>query len=174
MGYRASSSGKVQWMLVVSLLFVLGGSLLAYCIQTGRGSIAARDTRFMGTDGIMMSGLLYIPQGVTSQNPAPGILAIHGYINSRETQDVFAIEFSRRGYVVLALDQTGHGFSDPPAFANGFGGPDGLRYLHSLDFVDPNNIGIEGHSMGGYATVCAAAKYPDYYKSTVILGSAPG
>jgi len=174
MGYRASSSGKVQWMLVVSLLLVLGGSLLAYCIQTGRGSIAARDTRFMGTDGIMMSGLLYIPQGVTSKNPAPGILAIHGYINSRETQDVLAIEFSRRGYVVLALDQTGHGFSDPPAFANGFGGPDGLRYLHSLDFVDPNNIGIEGHSMGGYATVCAAAKYPDYYKSTVILGSAPG
>ena len=49
------------------------------------------------------------------QTPAPGILAVHGYINSRETQDGFAIEFARRGYVVLALDQTGHGYSDPPA-----------------------------------------------------------
>ena len=169
-----SSSGKVSWFLIISILMVFVGGLLAYWVQTDGGKIAVRDTRFMGAGGTMMSGLLYIPQGVTSKNPAPGILAIHGYINSRETQDVFAIEFARRGYVVLALDQTGHGFSDPPAFSNGFGGPDGLRYLRSLEFVDPNNIGIEGHSMGGYATVCAAGKYPDYYKSTVILGSAPG
>jgi len=174
MDISRSSSGKVSWFLIVSILMVFVGGLLAYWVQTDGGKIAVRDTRFMGTDGIMMSGLLYIPQGVTSKKPAPGILAIHGYINSRETQDVFAIEFARRGYVVLALDQTGHGFSDAPAFSNGFGGPDGLRYLRSLDFVDPDNIGIEGHSMGGYATVCAAAKYPDYYKSTVILGSAPG
>ena len=69
-----------------------------------------------------------------AQTPAPGILAVHGYINSRETQDGFAIEFARRGYVVLALDQTGHGYSDPPAFANGFGGPDGLAYLRSLEY----------------------------------------
>ncbi len=169
-----STSGKASWLLVVSLGMIFLGGLLAYWTQTDGGKIEVRDTRFMGGDGIMMSGLLYIPKGVTSKNPAPAILAIHGYINSRETQDVFAIEFARRGYVVLAMDQTGHGFSDPPSFANGFGGPDGLRYLHSLDIVDPNNIGIEGHSMGGYATVCAAAKYPDYYKSAVILGSAPG
>ncbi|WP_201721683.1 hypothetical protein [Caulobacter sp. B11] len=29
------------------------------------------------------------------------MLAVHGYINSRETQSPFAIEFARRGYVVL-------------------------------------------------------------------------
>jgi len=33
---------------------------------------------------------------VTKENPAPGIVAIHGYINSREMQDGFAIEFARR------------------------------------------------------------------------------
>ena len=53
------------------------------------------------------------------------------YINTRETQSGFAIEFARRGYVVVELDQTGHGMSDPPVFANGFGGRDGLRYLRS-------------------------------------------
>jgi len=79
----------------------------------------------------------------------PGILAVHGYINSRETQHGFAIEFARRGYVALALDQAGHGYSDPPAFANGCGGPDGLAHLRSLDVVDKNNVGLEGHSMGG-------------------------
>src|SRR2546428_14064146 len=72
-----------------------------------------------------MSGLLHTPRNATPKTPAPGILAVHGYINSRETQDGFAIEFARRGYVVLALDQTGHGYSDPPAFAGGFGGARG-------------------------------------------------
>jgi fermentation-respiration switch protein FrsA (DUF1100 family) len=67
------------------------------------------DVRFIGTGGSPMSALLYVPPGATAAAPAPGILAVHGYINSRETQSGFAIEFARRGYVVLALDQTGHG-----------------------------------------------------------------
>ena len=108
------------------------------------------------------------------QKPAPGILAVHGYINSRETQDGFAIEFARRGYVVLALDQTGHGYSDPPSFANGFGGPDGLTYLRSLDMVDKANIGLEGHSMGGWTILAAAAAAPNDYKSMVLEGSSTG
>ena len=121
-----------------------------------------------------MSALLYIPPNATAQTPAPGILAVHGYINSRETQDGFAIEFARRGYVVLALDQTGHGYSDPPAFANGFGGPDGLAHLRSLDIVDKTNIGLEGHSMGGWTILAAAAAMPNDYKSMVLEGSSTG
>ncbi|MGY4420191.1 pimeloyl-ACP methyl ester carboxylesterase [Bradyrhizobium sp. JR6.1] len=121
-----------------------------------------------------MSALLYIPPNATPQIPAPGILAVHGYINSRETQDGFAIEFARRGYVVLALDQTGHGYSDPPSFANGFGGPDGLAYLRSLPFVDKENIGLEGHSMGGWTVLAAATAMPNDYKSMVLEGSSTG
>jgi hypothetical protein len=50
-----------------------------------------------------MSALLYIPPGATAQTPAPGILATgHRCIISREIQDGFAIEFARRGHVVLA------------------------------------------------------------------------
>jgi pimeloyl-ACP methyl ester carboxylesterase len=76
--------------------------------------------------------------------------------------------------VVLALDQTGHGYSDPPAFANGFGGPDGLSYLRSLDIVDKNNLGLEGHSMGGWAVLAAATATPNDYKSMVLEGSSTG
>ena len=159
---------------VIALLLILGGGFLAHRIQTDGGRIAVRDVRFAGTAGTIMSGLLYIPENATSEQPAPGVLAVHGYINSRETQDGFAIEFARRGFVVLALDQAGHGFSDPPAFANGYGGPDGLRYLKSLEFVDPENIGLEGHSMGGWAVLIAAATYPDDYRSIAIVGSSTG
>ena len=169
-----NSSGKANWLLVVALLFILGGGFLAYWVQTDGNNVEIRDVRFMGMDRVMMSGLLYVPPGVDAKNPAPGIVAVHGYMNSRETQDCFAIEFARRGYVVFAIDQTGHGFSDGPAFVNGFGGPDGLRYLRSLDIVDPDNIGLNGHSMGGYTTMSAAGKYPNDYKSMVILGSAAG
>ena len=165
---------KKTTLLGIGLLLVLVGGFLAFWVQTSGGSIEIKDIRFVGTNGKVMSGLLYVPDGVTNEDPAPGILAIHGYINARETQSGFAIEFARHGYVVLALDQTGHGFSDPAAFDNGFGGPDGLAYLRSLDIVDPDNIGLEGHSMGGWASLAAAATYPDGYKSIVLAGSSPG
>ena len=167
-------SRTVMLVMGLALLLVLGGGALASWIQTDGGTISIKDVRFIGTGGKLMSALLYIPPGVTNKKPAPGILAIHGYINSRETQDGFAIEFARRGYVVLALDQTGHGFSDPPAFANGFGGPDGLKYLRSLDIVDVNNVGLEGHSMGGWASAVAAGVFPNDYKAIVLEGSSTG
>ena len=163
-----------RWSLaILGVVLILAGGLLAHFTQTA-GGIRIEDVRFKGAKGNTMSALLYIPPNATPQLPAPGILAVHGYINSRETQDGFAIEFARRGYVVLALDQTGHGYSDPPAFANGFGGPDGLAYLRSLEIVDKNNIGLEGHSMGGWTVLAAATAAPNDYKSMVLEGSSTG
>ena len=60
------------------------------------------------------------------------------------------------------------------AFANGFGGPDGLAYLRGLEFVDKDNIGLEGHSMGGWTVLAAAAASPNDYKSMVLEGSSTG
>jgi pimeloyl-ACP methyl ester carboxylesterase len=161
-------------MVAVALFVILAGNLLACVIQTDWGNVKVRDVRFAGTNGIIMSALLYEPKGVTAKNPAPGILAIHGYINTREMQDGFAIEFARRGYVVLAIDQTGHGYSDPPSFTNEFGAIDGLRYLRSLDIVDTNNIGLEGHSMGGWGIINTLKAFPDSYKAVVLEGSGIG
>jgi pimeloyl-ACP methyl ester carboxylesterase len=165
---------KSKWLLIIALLLIIGGGLLAYCIQTDGNTITIKDIRFIGSDGKLNSALLYIPPGVSKKNPAPGIVATHGYINSRETQDGFAIEFARRGYVVLAPDQSGHGFSDPPAFGNGFGGLDTLKYFRTLDIVDPKNIGLEGHSMGGWASTVAATINPDGYQSFLYASSSPG
>jgi pimeloyl-ACP methyl ester carboxylesterase len=165
---------RSRWSLAIAgLVLIVAGGLLAHLTQTS-GGIRMEDVRFKGANGNTMSALLYIPPNATAQTPAPGVLAVHGYINSREAQDGFAIEFARRGYVVLALDQTGHGYSDPPAFASGFGGPDGLAHLRSLDIVDKANIGLEGHSMGGWTILAAAAAMPNDYKSIVLEGSSTG
>lgn len=171
MGRETARNG--WWLLILGVALALGGAMLASRIQTS-GGVEVRDIRFRGTGGKTMSALLYVPRTATMKTKAPGILAVHGYINSRETQDGFAIEFARRGYVVLAMDQTGHGYSDGPAFVNGFGGPDGLAYLRSLPMVDPANIGLEGHSMGGWTVLAAAAAYPDDYKAIVLEGSSTG
>src|SRR5579863_7857268 len=97
-------------LFVLGWALVLGGGFLAHEIQTS-GGVHIEDVRFNGASGTVMSALLYVPRSATATTKAPGILAIHGYINSRETQDGFAIALARAGYVVLAPDQTGHGFS---------------------------------------------------------------
>ncbi len=165
---------KAKLLLAFSIILIVASGFWAYRVQTDSGNVKVTDVRFTGPGGITLSALLYVPKNATPQSPAPAILAIHGYINSRETQSGFAIEFARRGFVVLALDQTGHGYSDPPAYFHKMGGPAGLAYLKALDIVDKSKIGMEGHSMGGWASLSAAFKAPDDYQSIVLEGSATG
>ena len=80
-------------------------------IQTS-GGVILKDVRFAGDNGLTQSGLLYVPSSATAAKPAPAVLASHGYINTREMQSPFAIELARRGFVVLAMDMTGHGYSE--------------------------------------------------------------
>lgn len=161
-------------LLLIAVALVIGGSWLAATVQTDGGAVAVRDIRFTGNSGHRMSALLYVPATASADRPAPGVVAIHGYINSREHQSPYAIELARRGYVVLAVDQTGHGYSAPPAFANGFGGPDALAYLRTLDIVDKEQVVLAGHSMGGWASLIAAGAYPNDYRSIVVSGSSTG
>lgn len=136
--------------------------------------VTVEAVRFQGASGAWMRALLYRPDAATPATPAPAVLAVHGYLNSAEVQSNFAIEFARRGYVVLAPDQRGHGGSDPAAFSDGFGGPDALAFLRRLPYVDRGNIGLEGHSMGGWTVLAAAKAHPDGYRAMVLEGSSVG
>ncbi|HUP51625.1 MAG TPA: alpha/beta hydrolase, partial [Longimicrobiales bacterium] len=110
---------KPKWKLFAAgWIVVLAGSAAASVVQTW-GGIELRDVRFATQEGTRLSAFLYVPPNATPETPAPAVLAVHGYINSRETQSGFAIELARRGYVVLALDQTGHGFSGGRAITEG-------------------------------------------------------
>lgn len=170
MPYRANPGLLVA---LIASLVAIAGLFLASAIQTGDG-VTVSEVHFRGASGAQMRALLFRPRAATSAKPAPAILAVHGYLNSAEMQANFATEYARRGYVVLAPDQRGHGGSDPVAFADGFGGPDALAYLHSLPFVDRRNIGLEGHSMGGWTVLSAAKAMPDGYRSLVLEGSSVG
>ncbi len=164
-----------RWgFFVLGAVLILAGSLLAHFVETS-GGVALHDVRFAGDKGATLSALIYQPATATPQHPAPAVLVSHGYINTREMQSPFAIELARRGFVVLAMDMEGHGYSSGAVRFPGsdLGGPAALRYLQSLPYVDKANIGLEGHSMGGIPISSAAASQPDGYKAIVFEGSTP-
>jgi dienelactone hydrolase len=163
-----------KWTLAaLGAVLIVVGSLLAFFIQTSGGKVSVQDVRYPAEDGVVMSGLLYVPKGATAEHPAPAVLISHGLINTREMQSPFAIELSRRGYVVLAMDMSGHGFSGGVLGQNGAGGPAAFKYLQSRPFVDKANIGLEGHSLGGAPVIAAVRANPEGYKAMVLEGSSP-
>ena len=107
---RAGAPLRPGFWLTAGVILLALSILVAAAVERA-GGISVRDVRFTGPDGTSFGALLYRPKAATPEHPAPGVLAVHGYINTRETQSAFAIEFARRGYVVLALDQRGHGTS---------------------------------------------------------------
>ncbi|HEY5071813.1 MAG TPA: alpha/beta fold hydrolase [Caulobacteraceae bacterium] len=157
-------------LFVVGWLLILSGGLMAHSVQTAGGT-RVLDVRYPGQARTVLSALLYVPRSATPRRPAPAVMVSHGYINTREMQSPFAIELARRGFVVLAIDMTGHGYSGGSAGADDGGGPEGLRFLQSLAFVDKTEIGLEGHSMGGLPIVGAALSQPGGYRSMVLEGS---
>lgn len=158
--------------LIITLVLMLVGSLLASWINTGAGAATVQDIKFHGSDGYIISAYLYTPKSASAKAPAPGILLYHGLNNQKDYMDNTALEFARRGYVVLSADMSGHGYSSGLNGENKYGGPDALNYLRSLPVVDKDNIGLIGMSQGGFGPVTAAANaLPDGYKSIFYMES---
>lgn len=166
---------RLGWILLaLGWALALGGGWAAHMVQTAGGAVQVRDVRFPAPDGAALSGLLYLPAQASAQARAPAVLLSHGYINTREMQSPFAIELARRGFVVLAMDMSGHGYSAGSVGAYAFGGPSALAYLRSLPVVDTDQIGLGGHSLGGAPILFAAKADPDGYRSMALVGSTPG
>jgi dipeptidyl-peptidase-4 len=81
-----------------------------------------------------------------------------------------------KGYVVFTLDNRGSynrgkAFEDPLFKKMGFVEVDdqitGVRFLRTLSYVDPQRIGVHGHSYGGYLTLMAMFKGGDYFAAGV-------
>lgn len=160
-------------LLCIALVLILMGSVAASIFNGGSGVKVSR-IRFEAEHGTL-SGLLYMPKGASAESPRPTIVVTHGYLNSAEMQDANAIELSRRGFVVLALDQYDHGHSDldnavytgtsfmeiwAPFWINSM--HDAVAYMYEQPYVlkdEAGNgiIGVTGHSMGGFGSTMALA-----------------
>lgn len=156
---------------MLAVVVILAGGIVANTAQTAGGRIRVESVRYLTQSGLVETGLLYIPSTTTAKTPACGVVTIEGYINSVDTMDGFSIEMARRGCVVLDANQTGQGSSQPPSFTDAFGGPAALAFINTLPFVRHDDIGLIGHSMGGWASVLAAAGSPTSYRSIVLVSS---
>lgn len=106
--------------LLLALIVVCFACLgVAHGIQTDGGNIRV-------SKGIIVTDLgdltfkLYEPKTASAANPAPGVLLLHGYQNDSETCAAYAIELARRGAVVLALDEYGHGSTEAGLINRGY------------------------------------------------------
>ena len=94
--------------LVCLLLLSAVCMFFANNIQTDGGKVAVSEGTIVTDKGELVYKL-YKPDSATTSNKAPGVLLLHGYQNDHETCAAYAIELARRGAVVLALDEYGHG-----------------------------------------------------------------
>ncbi|VUD68896.1 Dipeptidyl aminopeptidase 4 [Thalassocella blandensis] len=83
---------------------------------------------------------------------------------------------AQQGYVVFTVDNRGSNyrgkaFEDP--IYKAMGGIEvedqieGVKFLRKFPWVDKNKIGVHGHSYGGYMTLMAMFKAPEYFKAGV-------
>lgn len=103
-----SHTKRALAILLALVIGIFGCMAIAHGIQTDHGNVAVS----MGSITLPEGDLtykLYVPNTATEETPAPGVLLLHGYQNDHETCSAYAIELARRGIVVMALDEYGHG-----------------------------------------------------------------
>lgn len=135
-------------ILLALVLGIFGCMAIAHGIQTDHGNVAVSE----GTIALEKGDLtykLYVPKTATADTPAPGVLLLHGYQNDHETCAAYAIELARRGVVVMALDEYGHGGSDIGLLERGI-------VNHRVKTI----FGQESEEEGTFAAVSG----PDRYK----------
>src|SRR3989344_1312797 len=112
------------------------------------------------SDTLKIYGLYPVPNAVPGENGYPAIVLLHGYLDPKTyitTQRYVAYQdqLARNGFVTFKPDLRGHGESEGEAiqanFSTGYV-TDTLNLISSLqkeEIVNPEKIGIWGHSMGG-------------------------
>lgn len=129
---------------------------------------------------LTISGIMNVPKG---KGPFPVVITNHGHINTKvytngrglkREQDYLA----KRGYIVLHPDYRNHNGSskDPDNEFRLYTGytEDVINAVYAvkrsnLSFIDKNNIGMLGHSMGGGIALNIMAVKPEMIKAYVLF-----
>ncbi|HEX6988516.1 MAG TPA: S9 family peptidase [Bacillota bacterium] len=138
--------------------------------------------RYPSWDGRQIPAWLFRPRRASPERRAPVVLSIHG---GPEAQERPGYAYSglyqywlSRGIGVLAPNirgSTGYGRAYQVLIHRDWGGGElrdieaAARYLRGLDWVDARRLGVFGGSFGGFATLSALSRLPEYWAAGVDL-----
>jgi dipeptidyl-peptidase-4 len=126
------------------------------------------------------------PHDFDPEKKYPVFLYVYGGPHSQLVTDswlagggLFLNYMAQQGYVVFTLDNRGtanRGIEFEQAIHRNLGKYEvedqvaGINYLKTLDFVDPDRIGVNGWSYGGFMTISLMLKHPEIFKVGVCGG----
>jgi len=136
--------------------------------------VSSEVVRFEARDGMVIPGPLYKPIGANAENKVPVMLWIHGGPGGQSRAGYSAEKqfLLNNGYALFAVNNRGSSGYGKSFFAADDGKHgreplwdcvDAKEYLKTLDWVDPERIGIMGGSYGGYMTLAALAFEPEEF-----------
>jgi len=139
---------------------------------------------FQGPSGDDLHYRIYRPAGMAEGKKYPVVFALYGgpiaQLVRRAWGDPFHQILAQSGYVVFTLDNRGSNYRGTEfegAIYRQMGKVEvedqvaGAEFLKQFDFIDPDRIGVQGHSYGGYMALMSLFQAPDIFK--VGVSSAP-
>jgi dipeptidyl aminopeptidase/acylaminoacyl peptidase len=157
------------------------GSEITIVRELERGLNYRRYYAYYLSEGLKIYALLTIPNGAPPEGGFPAIVFNHGYIppnvyRTTERYLAYVDQLARAGFVVFRIDYRGHDRSEGEA-TGAYGNPgyqvDVLNAVSSLKQhpnVNPEKIGMWGHSMGGYLTLRAMVISEDIKAGVIWAG----
>jgi dienelactone hydrolase len=158
------------------------GSAVTIEQQLENGANYARYIASYISEGNKIYGLLTIPFGDAPAGGHKAIVFIHGYIppdiyRTTERYVAYVDALARAGFVVFKIDLRGFGDSEgepagayfSPAYS--IDAIAALKSLQTLDSVDPEGIGLWGHSMAGNVTLRAMLVEPAVQAGVIWAGA---
>jgi dipeptidyl aminopeptidase/acylaminoacyl peptidase len=160
----------------------IDGSDIIFGPMLANGPNYARYLVSYVSEGNNIYGLLTVPFGEVPPGGFKAIVFVHGYIppdlyRTTERYVAYVNTLASHGFVVFKIDLRGHGNSQGEAtgayYSPGYtiDAIAAFKSLQKLDFVDPDGIGMWGHSMAGNIVMRALLVEPDIKAAVIWAGA---